>query len=107
MTTPRTTFASGVSPFTGKRADFTIVDDAPPTPSTVPGGKYTQLFEALPVGKAIACHTDEVDRVAAAMREWLRRRNLSGTLRVSEAKRYRHAKPGTPAGRVWLLERAE
>lgn len=101
----RTKFAK-VNPFTGVAVGaLDIVDDEPPTDATPPGGKYVHLFATMKVGQAIRCEPDDVPRVAAALREWLRRNSLRETLRASEVTHHKAALPGTPAGRVWLLER--
>lgn len=107
MTAPRTTFSGGISPFTGKRTHGArIVDDTPPADTPKAGeSKYTELFEALQVGQAIACEPEETQRYSSAMRHWLMSRGLWDTLRVLKVKNYKHAKPGTPAGRVWLVEK--
>lgn len=107
MTTPRTSFVGGVNPFSGRRThNVKITNDIPPQPQSRAGeSKYSELFESMQVGQSIACAEEEVNQYYSALRNWLIQRGLYDTLRPSKVKKYKHAKPGTPQARVWLLER--
>lgn len=107
MTTPRTTFTSGISPFTGRKTFSAILsDDPPPAPASRQGeSKYDELFTTMKVGQAIVCTPEEAKQYYAAMRHWLIQNGLYETLRPRTTKKYKHAKPGTPQARVWLAEK--
>ena len=107
MTTPRTSFVGGVSPFTGRRTlNAIITDEPPPQPPSRPGeSKYAELFSTMKVGQAIVCTPEEAKQYYAAMRHWLIQNGLYETLRPRTVKKYKHAKPGTPQARVWLIEK--
>jgi len=107
MTAPRTTFSGNVNPFTGRKTLNAIIsDDPPPAAPSRPGeSKYEELFRAMQVGQAIVCTPEEAKQYYAAMRHWLIQNGLYDTLRPRTTNKYKHAKPGTPQARVWLVEK--
>ena len=106
--TVKTTFANNRHPLTGVNMSakskptlaalesLEICDDPLPTHRTLPTGKYDTLLLTLKPGKAIKCKTDDVGKVAAALRKLIDNGKVKGAVRTM-------ANYGDGMGRVWLV----
>lgn len=101
-----TKFATDKNPFTGGNvkapqvvdvATLKIVNDEFRTDKSRTAKKYDPVFEKMKLGQAIQCLPRDVDRVAHAMRKWIR---------VSGKKAYVRAIStyDDGMGRVWMLK---
>lgn len=64
----------------------------------MPVGKYDELFSQLKYGSCVVCESDEVDRIASALRKWLNRHGKHGV-----AKRNTRCRDGK--ARIWMLDK--
>jgi hypothetical protein len=101
---PQTKFVNNISPFTGARSDLVVTNDPPPQ-SSKPGGKYDPVFASMKPGQAVACSEEDLDRVAEALRHWIKKKGLQDRLRSSQSRRYSRPEKGSLTARVWLLEK--
>ena len=60
-------------------------------------GKYDDVFGKLKHGQAVSCPSAETQKIANALRDWLKRHNKKGVVKCVT-----YHTPTT--GRVWLME---
>lgn len=86
-----------------------IVDDPLPEKRSFSAEyKYDEVFEKLKIGQSLKCTTEETQRIANAMRSWIKRDQRKGVA-VLSATNYRDPKTGaeTGTGRVFLIAKKE
>ena len=116
----RTTFANGINPFTGLRQKYglpthpktamkkttkiapvdvsklEICDDPLPSHRALPDHKYDPIFDKLKYGQCVKTEVGRADKVAQALRTYLKRKQKSGAVKAMSDY-------GDGQGRVWLL----
>lgn len=101
-----TKFANGKNPFTGARenapqvvdvATLKIVNDEFRTDKSRTAKKYDGVFEKMKLGQAVSCLPRDVDRVAHAMRKWIRVNDKKAIVRAI-------SNYDDGLGRVWMLK---
>lgn len=60
--------------------------------------KYDEVFSKLKVGQCVVCEWNEVGRISAAMRSWIKRHDRDNTVKSNS-----YFSSAAPTGRVWLL----
>ena len=73
-----------------------ICNDPLPAHRASKGNKYESTLKALKLGQAIKCKTEEVGRVAGAMRKWVEKHQIKANVRT--IRDY-----GDGFGRVWMM----
>lgn len=77
-------------------SDLKICNDPPPVARTNPDGKYSTLFAVLPAGKRLKCPTGSAGRIGQALRKWMEKNKVPGSVKSTENY-------GDGAGGVWLM----
>jgi len=86
--------------------DLQITDDALPASRCAPLHKYHQTFERMHVGQSVRCTTDDVGKVAGAMRKYIEIKGMDKTAMVRTVTRYTDPKTkiaDAGYGRVWMM----
>ena len=95
----KTTFA-GKSPFAKsfEVSDLVICKDPVPSSRLFTKYKYDPVFSKMKKGEAIRCPGDKADRIAAALRSYIKRHDLKAIVKSTPV--YQATEP---TGRVWML----
>lgn len=75
---------------------ISICDDRLPDFRARTEGKYDAIFAKMKMGQCIKCHTQDLGKVSSALRKYILKHKVKGTIRSM-------TNYGDGMGRVWLV----